>query len=107
MSCRHLPDPQPELGCYIIREVHDSRPDGALVALTRAQEQEIAAAAAILAVQGFACRLLRMADEPLFAAQPQAYRHRVLPPRLPALSPEPGESPAHLALRMAGLLREN
>lgn len=101
----HILSPQPELGCYLIREVHQGRADGALLAHSQQEEAAILSAAAILAVQGYACRLLRMADQARFAAQPQAYREKLLPPGLPALSPEPGESPASLAARMAACLR--
>ena len=99
MAHDHILPPQPELGCYVIREVHQGRAGGVLMAHT--QEEE----ACILAVQGYACRLLRMADEARFAAQPQAYREKLLPAGLPLLSPDPGESPAGLAARMAACLR--
>ncbi|MEA5058733.1 MAG: hypothetical protein EOM66_06490 [Clostridia bacterium] len=105
MPCHHVLAPQPELGCYIIRDVHDGRPDGVLLALSDAEEAMVSAAAAILAVQGFACRLARMADKSLFAAQSQAYQASVLPPDVRFLSPEPGETPAQLASRMAAQLR--
>ena len=101
----HILPPQPELGCYVIREVHQGRADGVLMAYTQEEEACILSAAAILAVQGYACRLLRMADEARFAAQPQAYREKLLPAGLPLLSPDPGESPAGLAARMAACLR--
>lgn len=101
----HILPPQPELGCYVIREVHQGRADGVLLAHTKEEEAAILSAAAILAVQGYACRLVRMADEARFAAQPQAYREKLTPPGLPVFSPDPGESPAGLAARMAASLR--
>lgn len=101
----HILPPQTELGCYLIREVHQGRADGVLMAHTKEEEAAILSAAAILAVQGYACRLLRMVDEARFAAQPQAYREKLLPPAMPVLSPDPGEAPAGLAARMAASLR--
>lgn len=101
----HNAAPRPQLGCYLLREVHEGRADGALIALSAEQEALIASAAAILAVQGYACRLLRMADGSRFAAQPEAYRKRILPPGLPALAPQAGETAAQLAARMVRTLR--
>ncbi len=105
MPCHHVYAPQPEMGGYILREVHDGRPDGLLIAHSAEQEALVASAAAILAVQGFACRLVRMADEGRFAAQTQAYRQGVLPPQTPGLSPRSGETAAQLAGRMIARLR--
>ena len=85
----------------MLREVHDSRPDGIFTANTQAEEAIIVSAAAILAVQGCACRLLRMVDPALFAAQEGEYQRRLYPQGVPALSPEAGESAAQLAKRMA------
>ncbi len=105
MPCHHVYAPQPEMGGYILREVHDGRPDGILAAHTEAEEALISAAAAILAVQGYACRLVRIADEARFACQEQAYREGVLPPQIPGLSPLSGETSAQLAGRMIARLR--
>lgn len=98
---------RPEMGAYILREVHEGRAEGVLVARDESKEAVITTAAGIMAVQGYACRLVRMADEALFAAQPQSYRQEILPPCLPALSPENGEAAAALARRMLGLLLGN
>lgn len=105
MGCHHTPAPRPEMGGYILRDVHDGKPDGLLIARDDTQEKTITAAAGILAVQGYACRLARMVDEDCFKAQDRAYREEVLPPDTLALSPEAGESPAGLATRMLALLR--
>lgn len=104
MSHHHDIIRRPELGAYILREVHEGRAEGALVARDESEEAVITAAAGIMAVQGYACRLVRMADEAVFAAQPQSYREGLLPPDLPALSPESGEEASALARRMLGLL---
>ena len=104
MSHHHEIARRPEMGAYILREVHEGRAEGVLVAREESEEAVIAAAAGIMAVQGYACRLVRMADEALFAAQSPAYREELLPSALPTLSPESGEAPAALARRMLGLL---
>ncbi len=105
MSHSHDLPPRPELGCYMLREVHQGKADGVLMAHTQAEEAAIYAAGNILAVQGYACRLVRMVDPALFQAQPQAYQDSLLTPGLPLLSPEEGEPPASLAARMAACLR--
>lgn len=96
---------RPEMGAYILMEVHQGRADGVLVAQDEESQKVIRSAAGILSVQGYACRLVRMADEARFASQAAEYREAVLPARLPALSPEPGEAPAALARRMLALLQ--
>lgn len=93
MAHDHILPPQPELGCYVIREVHQGRADGVLMAHTQEEEACILSAAAILAVQGYACRLLRMADEARFAAQPQAYRENCYPPACPFSPLTPASPP--------------
>lgn len=103
MSHHDLP-PRPEMGGYILREVHNGRAEGVLVAYDASQEAMIAKTAGFLAVQGYACRLVRITDASLFAEQPQAYREEVLPKALPALSPESSETPTELAQRMLTLL---
>ena len=72
----------PEMGAYILREVHEGRAEGVLVARDESEEAVITTAAGIMAVQ-------------------------ILPPCLPALSPENGEAAAALARRMLGLLLGN
>ena len=107
MSCHHIFEPRPEMGGYIIRDVHDGKPDGIFSASTCEEEAITSSAAALLAVQGYACRLMRIADEALFEAQEQSYIDEVCPPGCHVISAKSGELPAQLAARMLLILRGN
>lgn len=52
MSHSHDLPPRPELGCYMLREVHQGKADGVLMAHTQAEEAAIYAAGNILGSPG-------------------------------------------------------
>lgn len=103
----HTCPPQPERGCYMLREVHHGKAEGVFISRSQQEEGLAYSAAAILAVQGYACRLVRLVDEARFAAQSPNYRTGLLPGNIPELMPQAEETAAQLASRMAKAIREN
>ena len=81
-----------EQGGYILLEAPQSRPE--LIILSTGSEVELAVGAARqLQEEGVATRVVSMPSWELFNAQPEAYRHTVLPPSVKArLSVEAGVS---------------
>ncbi len=65
-------------GGYILRDVHEGRMDVILIA-TGSETELIREAADILAVQGYAARLVSMPSADLFMQQDEEYRESVLP----------------------------
>ena len=76
-------------GAYVLQDV--AKPQVVLMA-SGSEVQLAQGAAALLAAQGIAARVVSVPSCELFDAQDQAYRHRVLPPGVPRVAVEAGST---------------
>ena len=78
-------------GAYVLREPTDGRPQGVLIG-TGSEVQVCLGAADLLATSGVQARVVSFPSWDLFAAQPEEYRHGVLPRGIPRLAVEAASS---------------
>ncbi|HSM57675.1 MAG TPA: transketolase [Candidatus Sulfomarinibacteraceae bacterium] len=78
---RYAPAEEAARGAYVISDADDAR---AILIGTGSEVHLALAAQELLAQEGVAARVVSMPSWELFAAQPKAYRHSVLPPAITA-----------------------
>jgi len=78
-------------GAYVLREPTDGRPQVVLIG-TGSEVQVCLGAADLLATSGVQARVVSFPSWDLFAAQPEEYRHGVLPRGIPRLAVEAASS---------------
>ncbi|MFW5943128.1 MAG: transketolase [Chloroflexota bacterium] len=78
---RYAPAAEAARGAYVLSDAEDAR---AILIGTGSEVHLALAAQTLLAQEGVAARVVSMPSWELFEAQPESYRHRVLPPAITA-----------------------